>query len=462
MDERQEPLAMTVHLLANSGHGSLLQQTLDRLLDCICPEVRLFLVSERVSPVRYYEKYHPRRSRFPGMSVLLFLHETLGEERIFRVLDSLQRSPWQYYPTQNTQGRLCPYILANQDFYSLDNQMPVWGVRQVHCSTEVLRVTLYCSFDNYEDSIRLYEMILQKEATLQKSNFCFFVLYSTEGFALQLSLKQLPLGVSVDLKESSVLQFKVQEIGQLVPLLPNPCIPISSTRWQTQDYDGNKILLQVQMNPGLGARNGEFSSLNGTSGADMLLQGSRLVPVSAKRTLEPRSWRSGVRRSKVGSLELPEPSGSLMSDGSSGSLWDSPDWSSRASSPATGAQLHLPSPLLTSAARMEVFNQRNSFQKLEAETNVDTGFTVVNPEPRQSSLRRFPRDLQKSLPPPCLPASSVVEAASKNNGVFEERIHPLSLGGQRDLDARKIISKCPLHLPVPGEEKEGEEEEFFI
>ncbi|KAM5268192.1 protein FAM124B isoform 2-T2 [Hipposideros larvatus] len=298
MDELQEPLAMTVHLLANSGHGSLLQQTLDQLLDCICPGVRLFLVSERVSPVKYYDKCHPKRSRFPGMSVLLFLHESLGEERLFRVLDSLQHWPWQCCPAPSAQGSPCPYILANQEFYSLDNQMPVWGVRQVHCGSEMLRVTLYCSFDNYEDAIRLYEMILQREATLQKSDFCFFVLYATESFALQLSLKQLPLGTSVDPKESSVLQFKVQEIGQLVPLLPHPCVPISRTRWQTQDYDGNKILLQVQWNPGLGVRNGELSFLNGTSGADALPQGARLIPVSTRRTLELRKRRSRGRRVK--------------------------------------------------------------------------------------------------------------------------------------------------------------------
>lgn len=106
-------------------------------------------------------------------------------------------------------------------------------------------MTLYCSFDNYEDAVRLYEMILQRDATSQKSDFCFFALYATDSFALQLSLKQLPLGMSVDPKESSVLQFKVQEIGQLVPLLPHPCVPISRTRWQTRDYDGNTILLQV-------------------------------------------------------------------------------------------------------------------------------------------------------------------------------------------------------------------------
>lgn len=236
---------MTVHLLASSGHGAQLQQTLDQLLGGICPDVRLFLVSERRSPVKYYDKGPPKRSRFPGVSVLLFLHESLGEERLFRVLDSLRRWPWRRHPAANARGSARRCVLAGQDLYSLDSRMPVWGVRQVHGGSEMLRVTLYCSFDNYEDAVRLYEMILQTEATSQKGDFCCFVLYATTGFALQLSLKQLPLGMSADPKESSVLQFQVQEIGRLVPLLPHPCVPISRTRWQTRDYDGNTILLQV-------------------------------------------------------------------------------------------------------------------------------------------------------------------------------------------------------------------------
>uniref|UniRef100_A0A8D2DIY3 Family with sequence similarity 124 member B n=1 Tax=Sciurus vulgaris TaxID=55149 RepID=A0A8D2DIY3_SCIVU len=446
MDETQESLVMTVHLLADSGHGSLLQKALDQLLDVICPGMRLFLVSERVRPVKYYERHHPRRSRFPGMSVLFFLHESLGEKRLFRVLDSLQHPPWQCYPPQDAQGRLCPYLLANQEFYSLDNQMPVWGVRQVHCGTEILRVTLYCSFDNYEDAIRLYEMILQREATLQKSNFCFFVLYSTENWALQLSLKQLPLGTSVDPKESCVLQFQVQEIGQLVPLLPNPCVPISSTRWQTQDYDGNKILLQVQLNPGPGVR-------NGTLGAGRLHQSSRPNPVPEQRTLEPRRRRSQSRKFKVRSLEFPELSGA--SDSSSATSWKSPCWSSPASSSVTGIQLHPP---LEPRVRMKVLRE-NSLQKLEAETNVDTGFTIINSEPRLSFLSRFPRDLWITQPSSSLPDSSLEGATSRNKGILRERIHPLLLPSQGDLGARKIISRCSLHLPVQGGEKE---EEFFI
>ncbi|KAH0513551.1 Protein FAM124B [Microtus ochrogaster] len=454
MDETQESLALTVHLLADTGNGSLLQQALDQLLDCICPEVRLFLVSERARPVNYHERYHPRRARFPGMSVSLFLQESLGQERLFRVLDFLQHSPWQGFPTQHAQGRPCTYLPANQEFYSLHNQMPVWGIRPVHCGTDNLRVTLYCSFDNYEDAIRLYEMILQRDATVQKSNFCVFVLYATNGFSLQLSLKQLPLGMPVDPKESSVLQFKVQEIGQLVPLLPNPCVPISSTRWQTQDYDGNKILLQVQPKPGLGVRNAECSFLNGGLSGDVHRQCSRLNSDSTPRTLEPRSRRSRSRRFKVHSLELPQPSGT--SESSSDTFWSSPGRSSLADSSETGLRQYRLSVPMEPEMRMHAL-QENSFQKLEAETNVDTGFTVINSKPRQSFMR-LPRDFQSNQPPCCLSGSSFEATASSNQRVVKDRLRPLSLPGQRDFGIKKRISKCAHHLPVQGEEKE----EFFI
>ncbi|NXW53919.1 F124B protein, partial [Eurystomus gularis] len=87
--------------------------------------------------------------------------------------------------------------------------MPVWGIRRVRCGPEILRVTLYCSFDNYEDAVRLYEMILQKEATLQKSTFCIFTLSTHPSVAVQLCLKQLPIGVAAEPRESAALQFRV-------------------------------------------------------------------------------------------------------------------------------------------------------------------------------------------------------------------------------------------------------------
>ncbi|NXI40945.1 F124B protein, partial [Galbula dea] len=87
--------------------------------------------------------------------------------------------------------------------------MPVWGIRRVECGPEALSVTLHCSFENYEDAVRLYEMILRKEAAMQRSTSCAFLLSSTEHLVVQLCLEQLPLGVAVEPRESSALQFKV-------------------------------------------------------------------------------------------------------------------------------------------------------------------------------------------------------------------------------------------------------------
>ncbi|NXQ57693.1 F124B protein, partial [Anthoscopus minutus] len=87
--------------------------------------------------------------------------------------------------------------------------LPVWGIRRAPRGPEVLRVTLYCSCDNYEDAVRLYALILRKEATVQKSTCCVFVLHTTAHVAVQLCLKQLPWGVAAEPRDSAALQFKV-------------------------------------------------------------------------------------------------------------------------------------------------------------------------------------------------------------------------------------------------------------
>ncbi|NWU02400.1 F124B protein, partial [Urocynchramus pylzowi] len=87
--------------------------------------------------------------------------------------------------------------------------LPVWGLRRVRCGPEMLRVTLHCSFDNYEDAVRLYETILRQGATPQKSTLSVFVLHATADVAVQLCLEQLPPGVRAEPPLSAALQFKV-------------------------------------------------------------------------------------------------------------------------------------------------------------------------------------------------------------------------------------------------------------
>ncbi|MEQ2276399.1 hypothetical protein XENORESO_019197, partial [Xenotaenia resolanae] len=257
--QQQLLLPINLHLLANPGDSLLLQQTLDRLLRWLCPSLRIFHVSERASPFRAQTRICTVAG-YPSLAITFFLHEAYGEERILKVLDFFQRPPWQYHHTESCGSRtrgihitsssspsnalLRPYLLPSRDFFSLGAGMPVWGVRPVHCGGEILRITLYSSCGNYEDAVRFYETVMQRQAEEQKAGFCWFTLHTEPGLCLQLALKQLSPGVGVEACSSAVLQFSVEEMGQLVPLLPNPCTPISTTRWQTEDLDGNKVLFQ--------------------------------------------------------------------------------------------------------------------------------------------------------------------------------------------------------------------------
>ncbi|XP_014816130.1 PREDICTED: protein FAM124B isoform X2 [Calidris pugnax] len=450
MDEGTDSL-MTVHLLANSGHSLLLQQTLDRLLEWICPDIHLFLVSERVTPLKYYERYRKRSCGFPGISVLLFLHEDLGEERIFQVHEQFQRPPWRYQCAQIAHGQSHPYAPAQQDFYSLEDQLPVWGIRRVHCGPEILRVTLYCSFDNYEDAVRLYEMILQKEASVQNSSFCVFVLCVTRGVAVQLCLKQLPVGVAAEPKESSALQFKVQEIGQLVPLLPNPCIPISSTRWQTQDYEGNTIILQVQDSSKPHQTNVGFSNQHSDAGNDKILQDS----VPAKRG-NP-GWRSQEVRPMKGKPKS-DQSKALTSEKAGSDLHR--HFCSSHSGPA--ARWHGWD--ATSLRRQGSSKLRASLQESRAggqapETNVDTGLAVVTPASGCCPLNHFSRDLRSSLLQPPAPTEGNGSTVS-----WRDRTPLLLAPAKRSRGTGQRASGC--HSVTlrgsPTSRAEEEEEEFFI
>ncbi|XP_074448449.1 protein FAM124B isoform X2 [Larus michahellis] len=454
MDEGTDSL-MTVHLLANSGHSLLLQQTLDRLLEWICLDIRLFLVSERLTPLKYYERYRKRSCCFPGISVLLFLHEDLGEERIFQVHEQFQRPPWRYQCAQIVNGQSHPYAPAHQDFYGLEDQLPVWGIRRVHCGPEILRVTLYCGFDNYEDAVRLYEMILQKEATLQKSNFCVFVLYATQSVAVQLCLKQLPIGVAAEPRGSSALQFKVQEIGQLVPLLPNPCFPISSTRWQTQDYEGNTILLQVQDSSKPHETNVGLSHQHNDADNEKILQDSVPIPFPVKR--DNSGWRNqDVRATKAkpksdqSKAHIPEEaSGDLHRHFCPSHSGPSPRWWWDAASLRRQA-----------SSKLQASLRESRLHRQAAETNVDTGLAVANPASGLCPLNRFSRDLRSSLLQPRAPADVAGSAASSRDRT------PIPLAApQRSKGAGRRASGCQeqtLRASPTGRAQEEEEEEFFI
>ncbi|XP_018595358.2 protein FAM124A isoform X1 [Scleropages formosus] len=229
-----DPYLVSVHIITDSGTGKPLQRAADTALAWIHPDLQLFRVSERAPGQRRSKRVSPSGS-VPGLAVFLFLRE--GPAGC--LLRTLQRPPWRCYPSERAPR-------AGLDLFSLGAGTPPWAVRQVHCGREVIRLALNCRHEAFADTVRLYCLLVRRRLTQSTDNFCFFVVYASTDVEIHLSLKRLPRGQSPAPTESAILEFRVQDVGALVPLLPQPCMPISETRWQTEDYDGNKILLQVR------------------------------------------------------------------------------------------------------------------------------------------------------------------------------------------------------------------------
>ncbi|XP_041935274.1 protein FAM124A [Alosa sapidissima] len=245
-ESNEDPFRVCVHVLCEAGEAEFLQAAADQLL-CVVqsqPELRLLRVSER-GPYKP-RPYHSQSQ--PALALILFLREDRAPS-LQHLHSNLRRPPWRYHHTESIGGRgvVSAVTAAAQDFYTLAPGTPLWALRQVHYGKEVVRFTVYCCYHSYAHMVRLYALLLgQRRVVQRKEDFCFSVVYSSTHTEVQLSLKRLPRGQLPVATESALLEFRVPDVGGLIPLLPRPCTPISSLRWQTHDYDNNKILLQVQ------------------------------------------------------------------------------------------------------------------------------------------------------------------------------------------------------------------------
>ncbi|KAL8172958.1 UNVERIFIED_CONTAM: hypothetical protein K2H54_035876 [Gekko kuhli] len=244
----RDPFLVSAHIIADPGESDALQQAIDNLLSWIHPDLQLFRVAERRVP-RKPKKHDMAVDSQPALAVILFLQEEGDEEPIGQLHKSFQRPPWRYHHTEQVHGNFLPYMPGGQDFFTLAQGTPLWAIRPVHYGKEIIRFTIYCSHENFDNIMKLYELILRRRACQKRADFCIFLIYSNVDINIQFSLKRLPKGHIPRPTDSSVLEFRVRDVGQLAPFLPSSCSPISEGRWQTEDPDGNKILLQEEHDP---------------------------------------------------------------------------------------------------------------------------------------------------------------------------------------------------------------------
>ncbi|XP_062840579.1 protein FAM124A [Anolis carolinensis] len=243
VEDVPDPFLVSMHIIANPGESALLQQAIDNLLTWIHPDLQLFRVSERRLP-RRPRRLHKAITSQPALAVILFLQEDFDGEPILQLHESFQSPPWHYHHTERVHGKFLPYMPGSQDFFILVPGTPLWAIRPVHYGKEIIRFTVYCRHENFASTMKLYELVLKRQPHQQKADFCVFPIYSNVDIDVQFSLKKLPRGLVPTPTESAVLEFRVEDIRKLLLLLPYPCSPLSEGRWQTEDPDGNKILLQ--------------------------------------------------------------------------------------------------------------------------------------------------------------------------------------------------------------------------
>ncbi|XP_038070900.1 serine/arginine repetitive matrix protein 2-like [Patiria miniata] len=252
-EQTKDPYGLTLHFITDPGRSHPLRKILRPLIESIVPKHKLFNFVERSESAARDQREtaggpdQDKPASVPTLGVVLLLQEEFGMERILEAQKYLGTEPWELHHRGKVGSNNVPYPTNNQDFYAHPSwpDAALWAVRQVHFGKDRLRFQLFVSNEMWADSISFYSLLLSRSTHVEKADFCYFLVFCSQTLNLevQLALKKLPPGFKPQFLDSTILQFKVGDMGQLVPLLPRVCIPISDKRWQTADPDGNKVLL---------------------------------------------------------------------------------------------------------------------------------------------------------------------------------------------------------------------------
>ncbi|XP_050389608.1 protein FAM124A [Patella vulgata] len=188
-----------------------------------------------------------------SLAVVIFLYEEgmLGCERIQGARGQFENPPWSFHHSEEMKRKtIHPYPYNSQEFYYTSDDLPLWAVRQVHYGNEHLRIMLFVSDVNWYDMLGFYKVILGLEPEVQHQEFCLYTLSSPQvRYDVQFALKRITGTIKPKHLNRVQLVFSVSDIGQMVPLFPHACQPVSDKEWTTVDHDGNKVVLNIKSYP---------------------------------------------------------------------------------------------------------------------------------------------------------------------------------------------------------------------
>ena len=234
-----------VTLMAPEGKGHILDGYLASLTNWVDPSRQIVDVDEALPGEELYdsEKHAPSLPGClvsPAVSIMLFMRET-GFMCVTDIHDTLSKPPWQFHHKVELQNKNAPHkAVAQQEFYKLGDDLPLFAACPVLTENEHIRVQLYVR--HFEAMMDFYRIITDTEMETSKPEFCIFELYRQNGLAIQLSLKRCQYIHPVPVR-SAYISFNVKSIQEVKLIMKSSIQSVGGNVYTTYDPDGNLVVL---------------------------------------------------------------------------------------------------------------------------------------------------------------------------------------------------------------------------
>lgn len=284
-----EQQKMTIQFLSDANEISSMEEFYQPIVSWIDPDLQILKITDKLEcSDKACMSLPEMRAQLPSMAIMVFVQErgALGFERIQSMKRHFEKNPWKFHHSEHVhRGAINPYPYNSQDFYYITEDLPLCAVRQVHTGKEFFRTVLFVSDDNWLTMIQFYKLILDAEPDMKRDDFCLFTVSLFHTFDIQLALKKLQGDTKPRVLGNVRLMFRINDVRNIVSLLPKVCKPLSDTRWETSDNDGNIVVLETP----LGLTIGSFSDSDRSS---LLERGS----ITGRSSSENESSFSSQRR----------------------------------------------------------------------------------------------------------------------------------------------------------------------